>query len=503
MAIVKTFSLKSNPFEHYTAENEPDISLYAVRPPYLSAITDRARKLNSFILFGQRGAGKSATRLTVFKEDYSTEDRKPFLVNLTDFTDLLDKFRKGKLTERDIIYLVAYNVIEQMLGWISLLEESERKRVISQLSPKQRELIFALLKGFYLSKSDGERELTTESTLRLLDSAWFKKSQVWTSQRWEVISKVIAAAINALSKKTLEDETIDISQPAEELLKSLTGESANAPRVLINRLVDFSQSFGFSGVCVLIDKLDETAVTTNSSEATAQLIHPLLSNIQLLEINNFSWIAFVWDAVQAHFNNDKYKIRLDKIAHANISWDHAELKEMLDKRMSFFSDGKVNFEGILDVSGNKDKVIEQLIHISVKSPRELIKLCDIIFREHDANEFEGGINDRSLNAGIDKYCLDTIGTWYNNDVLQQIYRLGKENFVNKDVQSLFKISDQGARNKIRGWEDMQVVKKKGTIPSDAGGKPVTLYEVADPRIVRIINKELDPAVGLTDSSEDE
>lgn len=359
-----------------------------------------------------------------------------------------------------------------------------------------------MLKGFYLSKSEGERELTTESTLKLLDSAWFKKSQLWTSHRWESISKVIAAAINALSKKTLEDDTVDISKPAEELLKSLTGESVNAPRVLLHRLVDFSQSFGFSGICVLIDKLDETSVTTNSSEATALLIFPLLSNVQLLEINNLSWVAFVWDAVQEHFNK-KYRIRLDKIAHANISWNNNELKEMLDKRMSFFSDGELKFEDILNIDIDKNKVIEKLIHISVKSPRELIKLCDIIFREHDANGFNGGINESSLNSGIDKYCLDTIGTWYDNDVLQQIYRLGKENFVNKDVQSLFKISDQGARSKIRAWEDMQVVKKIGTTPSDAGGKPVTLYEVADPRIVRIINKELDPAVGFSDLSEDE
>ena len=113
------------------------------------------------------------------------------------------------------------------------------------------------------------------------------------------------------------------------------------------------------------------------------------------------------------------------------------------------------------------------------------------------------IDEQSLNSGIDKYCLDTIGTWYENDVLQQIYRLGKDIFVNKDVQKLFKISDQGARNKIKAWEDMQIVKKKGTTPSDSGGKPVTLYEVADPRIVRIINKELDPAVGFSDLSEED
>lgn len=500
MTIVKTFGLKSNPFEHYTAENEPDISLYAVRPPYLSAITDRAKKLNSFILFGQRGAGKSATRLTVFKENYPDSSEKPFLVNLTDFGEIIDKLRKGRITDRDIIHLVAFNVIEQMLGWLSLLEEEERKVIINRLGKKQRELILALLKGFYLSKSEGERELTTQNTLQLLDSAWFTKGQVWTGQRWESLSKIIAAAVNVLSKKTMEDDSIDISKPAEELLKSLTGDSSNAPRVLVSRLVDFSQAFGFSGVCVLIDKLDETNVTTNSSEATAQLIFPLLSNIQLLEVHNFSWITFIWDAVQDHFN-EKYKIRLHKISHANISWENSELRDMLNKRMAFFSEGRLLFEDVLNINADKDEIINKLINISLKSPRELIKLCDIIFREHDANEFEGGVNEISMEAGIDKYCVDTIGTWYERNVLHQIYRLGKDVFVNKDVQSLFKISDQGARSKIKSWEDMRVVKKSGTTPSDAGGKPVTLYEVVDPRIVRIIKNELDPMVGLVDLGE--
>jgi len=495
MTIIVTLNLKDNPFEHYTAENEPDISSYAVRPPYLTSITDRAKKLNSFILFGKRGAGKSATRLTVFKDDYSGEPRKPFIVNLTDFSEVIEKLKKDKLTERDIIYLVAFNVIEQMLGWISLLQDDKRKTVLSQLDKKQRELILALLKGFYLSKSEDDRELTTQSTLKLLDSAWFTKGQVWTSQRWESISKVIAAAVNVLSKKTFDDDSIDISKPAEDLLRSLTGESPNAPRVLMTRLVDFSHAFGFSGICVLIDKLDETSVTSNSSESTAKLIYPLLSNIQLLEVNDFSWIAFVWDAVQDHFN-DKYKIRLDKIAHANISWENSELKEMLNKRMAFFSDNKLCFEDIFEIPSEKDEIINTLIDISVKSPRELIKLCDIIFREHDANNFSGLINSNSLNIGIDKYCIDTIGTWYDKTVLQQIYRMGKITFVNKDVQSLFKISDQGARNKIKNWEDMRIIKKSGTTPSDAGGKPVILYEIADPRIIRIINNELDPLVGL-------
>ena len=59
--LVQSLGLRSNPFEHYTAETEPFIPSYAVRPPYLQAISDRVKGLSTFILFGDRGAGKSAT----------------------------------------------------------------------------------------------------------------------------------------------------------------------------------------------------------------------------------------------------------------------------------------------------------------------------------------------------------------------------------------------------------------------------------------------------------
>jgi hypothetical protein len=44
--LVKSLNLRGNPFEHYTAETEPDIANYAVRPPYLQAISDRVHGLS-------------------------------------------------------------------------------------------------------------------------------------------------------------------------------------------------------------------------------------------------------------------------------------------------------------------------------------------------------------------------------------------------------------------------------------------------------------------------
>jgi hypothetical protein len=45
--LVSSLQLKGNPFEHYTAETEPSIADYAVRPPYLQ----RGRRIAAHSFF--------------------------------------------------------------------------------------------------------------------------------------------------------------------------------------------------------------------------------------------------------------------------------------------------------------------------------------------------------------------------------------------------------------------------------------------------------------------
>jgi hypothetical protein len=92
--LVDSLGLHGNPFEHYTAETEPSIANYAVRPPYLQVISERVANSSSFILFGERGAGKSATRITVYSEMWGGKNqnkerlRIPFVINVTDFSSI-------------------------------------------------------------------------------------------------------------------------------------------------------------------------------------------------------------------------------------------------------------------------------------------------------------------------------------------------------------------------------------------------------------------------------
>jgi hypothetical protein len=306
----------------------------------------------------------------------------------------------------------------------------------------------------------------------------------------------LATAVNALTKKQL-DDSIDISAPAEALLKSLVGDGPTAVRAVLGKLVEFARCFGYSGVCVLVDKLDETAATSSSAEATAKLIYPLLVHIQLLEVPGFSWILFLWSNVQAHFN-DKYAIRLDKIAHANITWNTASLREMIESRVKFYSDQRLSFLNLLDDGLDPDDIFTQLAVMAVHSPRELIKLMDIIVREHDARDDRVSelLDQTSIDLGQNKYVVETIGSWFPEKQLQQVLRLGLSSFVNKDVQSAFKIGDQGARVKIKSWEDVGLVRQSGTVPSELGGKQVYRFVVADARVERIIVGRLSEAVGV-------
>ncbi|WP_200962607.1 hypothetical protein [Bosea sp. Root381] len=500
-SFVSRLGLVGNPFEHYTAETEPHIADYAIRPPYLQAISERAHGLSTFILFGDRGAGKSATRITVFNEiwkvyvDNKDSKRLPFVVNLTDYSRIEAQFKKGRLTDRDIVSLVGYCVVEQVLVWLSSLTPEDREVFTEGLDDSERTLILALLKGFYLSVNEADRELSTAEALRILDSAWTTKGRVWASQRWAAAAKVVAAVVSSLSKRQLGID-VDITAPAEALLKSLVGDSPNAPRAILSKLVEFVGAFGFTGVVVLVDKIDEIQSTANSSEATASLIHPLLAQIQLLEVANFSFIFFLWVKVKDHFEA-KHPVRLDKIAHATISWKVQSLREMIDARIRFFSERKLEFKDFLANDLDTEATFSEICKISLNSPRELIKLLDTIIREHDARGDDASdlIDRASLDAGLDKYSVETIGKWFNPKYLQQVLRLGQVNFVNSDVQFAFKIGGQGARNKIKVWQDAGLVIQSGTSQSEAGGKPVYRFTVADARVVRIIERNLVESVG--------
>ena len=338
-----------------------------------------------------------------------------------------------------------------------------------------------------------ERQFRSQETFKLLNSALTTKSAIWLAQRWDAIAGIISSIASIFAKKL--DEGAEIAPAAEGLLRSLKGAEPNAGRAVLSRLVQLSNIFGFTGIAVFVDKVDETELTTNSAEATSRLIYPLVSHIQLLEVPGFSWQFFLWSKIKNFFEGEDKNVRLDKIANSLIAWDTSQFRKMLDARLKFFSARKHEFASLFETVEVAEAAFNSICEMSMGSPRELVKILDVIVREHDASH--AFLENRLLGSdgvehGLDKYVQDVINTIYSERVLGQIYRVRKSRFVNRDVQTSFRVSDQSARAKIKAWEDAGLVRFVGTRAAEGeyGGKPSNEYMVADARIERIMRRDL-------------
>jgi hypothetical protein len=495
--LVETLRLKGNPFEHYVAETEPEIAEYAVKPPYFEAIDARAINTSSYVLFGDRGAGKSATRLTIFKQLWAkkaTGNRVPLVVNLTDFSAVLHRKEFINLSEAALVKEVAFVVIESLLAWLSSLEDDDRAVFLEAMNDDESALCYNMLKNYYLSRPAERREKSVRDAMVLLNQAFLSKSRLWIERRWGPIARLIGTISDGLSRRFVDTKVSIAGDVTAAIFRKDEAEFDSI--LLLRRLVDLAQIFDFSGVVILIDKVDETETTSNSADRTAALIHPLLSRVQLMEVEGFAWIFFLWDRVKGFFEDTKYYVRLDKIGHATVSWDDAFFELMLNKRILFYSENRLEFAGLLEGNVEIRQVYRDLVGISMRSPRELIRLMDVIIREHDirhsASREQHLLSVTSIEAGLDKYVTDVITTIYGERLLAQIFRLNKTVFTNKDVQLTFRVGAQSARTRIQSWENAGIIKLTGTRAAEGalGGKPANEYTIVDTRIERVMKRQL-------------
>ncbi len=325
----------------------------------------------------------------------------------------------------------------------------------------------------------------------LLNQAFFARNKLWAERRWDAIAGLFGTIVEALSKKHMGADGV-----AREATALIAKDHDFDPVLLLHKLVDLAAIFDFSGLVVLVDKVDETEATNNSADQTAALIHPLLSRVQLMEIAGFSWIFFLWSRVKGIFESGAFPVRLDKIGHATVTWDDEFFFLMLDKRVQFFSDGRHGFNGLFAPKFDAKKLAVELVRVSMRSPRELIRLMDVVVREHDivyASRPEVCLlDDSSMERRLDKYVTDVVSTIYGERLLAQIFRLNKLAFTNKDVQLTFRVGAQSARTRIQSWENAGIIKLTGTRAAEGalGGKPANEYTIADARVERIMKRQL-------------
>lgn len=486
------FGFNSGPFENYVAENEPDILEYAVVPPYFEVARRRALNSSSHILFGARGFGKSATRLSTEKDiwkELADAQSAPLVVPFIDFGPLLDHHGLSEISLDLLVRHISFLTIEALLLWLT--DEAGGPDLLDVLDDDETSVVVALAKAFYFPVPQSQRRISHDNAMKLLNQNWVSRTKLWVDQNWQQIAKVLGAAADKIG--------VHDSRSVSEELRVIIDEKGrvNSPSAVLSRLVEAVQYFGFSGISVFVDKVDEHPKTQASPDQAAQVIYPILGQVQLLEIEKLGWQFFLWDRMKPLLSSGQYQIRMDKIASSQVAWSNDFLKSMVNERVRFFSSGRLkSLSDIIDDELNADSILDALIELAKSSPRELIRILDIVVREFDASHY-GDPDDRKLNlddfeSGMDKYVTDVTFSVYDESLIHQILRVGSLVFVNKDIQQIFRISAGGATNKITKWISQGAVEQSGTraATGDSGGKPANEYSVCDPRIVRMFERKL-------------
>ena len=376
----KTLGFTSNPFNSNTAEREPEIAEYAVHPPYLDRTAEASMASGIFFLEGARGSGKSATRLTVAKKVFAEKDA-PLVVSLVGF-NVFKPYVKAGISIDLFATQVAFLTVETVLSWMAAQSDEEQYALIAKVTESEK-LIAKFVSSFYLNRADHSRSNSASETFQLLDTSVVGRATIWTEKRWDQVAVVVARLAGVFGKKYAD---LDIGDPTafHQLIERQKGDGFHDPVYTLARAVEFARIFGFTGILVQIDKVDETDWTGSDLSAAADLILPILANIGLHEIDGLTWSFFVWDDVSNFLkNNHGNKIRFDKIPNGEIVWEVKYLTDLIARRMSFFSENRVN--SLADISEphtDVARILNEIIDLTNRSPRHLISALDHILSAH-------------------------------------------------------------------------------------------------------------------------
>ena len=194
--------------------------------------------------------------------------------------------------------------------------------------------------------------------------------------------------------------------------------------------------------------------------------------------------VFLWDQTEDYLSAAGF--RRDRIPVHMLNWTQVELEDMLSRRLSAFSDGKVKSLNDLAASTVILDVHKLVCMLSKGSPRDVIRLVGRIIDDHTRVEDTGAaISDRSIESGIKKYSRERTLELYGSR-LDDLSKIEKVSFtIGELANDIFRISHQAARNKIQNLLNVGAVLKSGEI-ENPGNRPLHQYSFSDPRLAFVV-----------------
>jgi hypothetical protein len=395
--LLRRWGFFAHPFRDTVAEQQKNSSQLFVMPPYFGDIVGDRASPRSSLLFGSRGDGKSALKIAV--RDAFEHAGKTFLI--IEYSEFSRFTENDNLGESDLNFHL--EKILQILseGLLQILES--QSNLVTKLSAEQKSnLQWHLL----LFPPNGSSRAAERRWIKLLNSLPDSKGIKRLGTR------ALRHTNGFLRRKRVELESSNEDHLWASILKStlilLTPSTSNASQLAaeekfqsLRELVSILKNLTMDGILILIDRLDETPLFARRPDLMAELIRPLLLSIPFLELEGVASKFFLPTRV---FRDLRREIRVDRILTRQIAWSDLYLKEILKRRLSAFSDGKIETLKPFIIPEALALFERCIAFYSAKNPRNMFRMLDSILTElcniHGNPE---NIDRQGIEAGVREF----------------------------------------------------------------------------------------------------
>ena len=450
-----------DPFAKTNADEEDLLNSYFIEPPFFKAVYGDLSTPKSAIVFAPRGGGKTALK------------RMLELSSLTDPFMCVTYNRFGvaglRLEDIDLDYHMR-NLVRLLL--VAVLSAAA-ERGIGSFSSDDRHLVYLLTKE-YLSEIDTtELKAAIQAVQNISD-----KAKEW----WNKFTGPIGLVLNALLAK------IGLGSAEVEQFSTAGGKLGQALDQ-IQLLGQLSSKLGYRCTYVLIDKVDENALTGSSGSNSYRFVAPLVSDLQLLELPGFGFKFFLWDMLVADYRS---VARPDRVKYYDLHWADGQLKEMLSKRLRAHSSDRVSSLGAISPPETRASIDTAVALFSQGSPRNTIRICkEILDQQSEIDSSAPELSVEAIVKGFDVFAKNYTNEILEENIIRDLQKMRRADFTVKYIYTdVFKFTQQAGMTKVRAWQDAGVVEQIGAIQETRGVRSSNHYGISNLLVLKHVFPEL-------------
>ncbi len=490
--LYKNIGFKYHPFTKFSAEEERKyLSRIFFEPRYYSSLYSAIKTGSSRFIVGKRGIGKTAL-LYKLMEDWEKNNC---------FNIFIDDYNGVSATNNETEFML--KIIRQVTKTLSI-KLCESPNLLKKLNESEKEKLSFIIKEFFQTISIKEYEKSINKITKYKSRNFFrniynyifnKPINILISGAIEVVSDTVSKSLglpkfdsskfykNYLPE--LELEQIEKHPNPSEFLKDYS-----ILKEILNELSQIIKSIGYENLILVLDKIDEYPLLNNTVKSIADFLEKLSRDNQFLLSEEYSVVISLWSAVRDELNSRG--IRFDKVKPVDITWSNEDIRKILDKRLSHFSNGMVTSNSLI----KDENELNYLIELAHNSPRDLINLFSRIYDEQSVvNPNNKFFMHKALKNGkatfcknYDYYSLYPSTRGRKEDVIKNINRvlkIGKQKIVTTDYVTIYKVSTPAAISYIKILLGYDLIKE-----SDEKLGNAKQYDVKDPKLKYLIDKDI-------------